>query len=356
MTQLGCLKLDDEEAAIITWLIGSLDDDGFLTEDIEDLRTSSPLADVTSAAEWQAALARLQAFDPAGVAARTIQERLYLQLQDKAAEVRDEVSRLAIRIVEDGLELLSRKKYTELQQKLKCPHQALKEALTLIEGLDPHPMSAWQDISVDYVIPELEVRKVRGEWKVALLNRSLPELRLNELYAQNIRSVKNERDRELWMGKLGEARSFIRNLKQRQQTILLVAEEIVRTQQNFFDEGSAALRPLVLRDIAEVLGIHESTVSRVTNGKYLQCPRGIYELKFFFSSRAAAEKGSADISSAAVQEKIKELIEKENPQKPLSDQALCNALKDGGVEVARRTIAKYRELLGIPAASMRKKL
>jgi RNA polymerase sigma-54 factor len=356
MTQLGCLKLPEEEVAIITWLIGSLDDEGFLTEDVETLRTASPLADTTSVAQWRLALKRLQAFDPAGVAAGSLQERLYIQLQDKAGQVSEEIFRLSLRVVEDGLELLSRKKYTELQQLLKCPAEALKDALSLIETLDPHPMSAWQDISVEYVVPELEVRKVGGEWKVALLNRFLPELRLNELYAENVRSVKNERDRELWMGKLSEARLFLKSIRQRHQTMLLVAEEIVRTQQKFFDEGISALRPLVHREVAEALGIHESTVSRVANGKYLQCPRGIFELKCFFSSKASTRNDSAEVSSAAVQEKIKELIERENPKKPLSDQALCDALKADNVLIARRTVAKYRELLEIPPASQRKKL
>jgi RNA polymerase sigma-54 factor len=310
--------------------------------------------------EIKEAIEILQSFDPPGVGARSIAESLTLQLRAETpmtAEVDSVTLACAQKICEFHLDLLAHRDYPRLRKALGCDDDVLRNAHALIKRLNPYPGSAFSSHETGYVTPDVAVRKLKGEW-VALLNPDvMPKLRINEMYAAMLRESRGARGSgsPAMSAQLQEARWLIKNVQQRFDTILRVAQAIVDRQRGFFTHGEVAMRPLVLREIADILGLHESTVSRVTTQKYMLTPFGTFELKYFFGSHVATETGGA-ASSTAIRALIKQLIGAENQKEPLSDSKLAEMLGEQGIVVARRTVAKYRESLKIPPVNLRKAL
>jgi RNA polymerase sigma-54 factor len=258
-------------------------------------------------------------------------------------------------LVENHLSLLGSHDYNLLVRRMKLGKEDLSEVITLIQTLNPRPGDQIQSAPVEYITPDVYVKKINGKWKVDLNIETLPQLRINSGYANMIRRADNSNDNNSLKAHLQEARWFIKSLQSRSDTLLRVATSIVERQQGFLDYGDEAMKPMVLHDIAEELGMHESTISRVTTRKYMHTPRGVFELKYFFSSHVSTEFGGA-CSSTAIRALIKKLISSENLQKPLSDSKIANLLDDQGIPVARRTVAKYREAMSIPPSNERKRL
>ncbi|MCX7896855.1 MAG: RNA polymerase factor sigma-54 [Rhodocyclaceae bacterium] len=353
--QLALSQLSDAEKARVAFLIEALEEDGYLSASLEELAEVMP-AEIAGAPEEKLenlaiALKHLQSFDPPGVGARDARECLLLQLDNLPPS---DTQRLARAIVAEHLETLAARDYSALKKAIGCDEDALRAAMQLIRTLNPRPGAPYAFIEPRYVTPDVIVRKVQGRWTAFLNQEAVPKLRINRLYADLIRQNRANGGGNL-VGQLQEAKWLIKNIEQRAQTILRVAQAIVDRQRAFFDHGEVAMRPLTLREIAETVGLHESTVSRVTNQKYLASPRGIFELKYFFGSHVATESGGA-ASSTAIRALIKQLIAAEDGQKPLSDAKIAEILAAQGITVARRTVAKYRESLGIPAVAQRKTL
>lgn len=357
LEQLSCLKISLEESLRVQWIIGALDSRGLLTESIEEIKDSFPAENNFSLEDWKSSLHLLQTFDPAGIGARDCLEALSLQINTLLLrkEIEKNTADLALRIIESHLEQIARRQLEKLKKTLDCNEQELEEALYVISHLDPRPTSRFSNPEINFVLPEIKVEKVKGKWKPKLI-RNAPKISLNRMYADAFSSTQTERDTKIWQGRLEEARQFIKSVEQRQTTLLNVSELIVNRQRDFFETGPEKLKPLVLREIADELGIHESTVSRITTGKYLICSRGTFELKYFFSSsHFAAGKSDEEVSASAIKAELKKIILGENPAKPLSDAKLSQLLEQKGFTVARRTVAKYREALGLPPASLRKR-
>jgi RNA polymerase sigma-54 factor len=346
--QLGLMGLPVRDRTLAQCLIDVLDDDGYLTLSLEELEESLPAELEIELDELKIALRHLQNFDPTGVGARNAQECLALQLKSLP---KDETRDLALSIVSDHLDLLAGRDFVKLKKLADCGDEQLREAQILIRGLDPRPGARYAVPDTRYITPDVVVRKVHGQWTVSINSDACPRLRINSLYA---RILSRQRGSGL-SGQLQEARWLIKNVQQRFDTILRVAQAIVDRQRQFFEHGEVAMRPMVLREIADVLGLHESTVSRVTTQKYMATPRGIFELKYFFGSHVATEVGGA-CSATAIRALIKQLVGAENAKKPLSDSQIADLLGQQGIVVARRTIAKYREALGIPPVKLRKML
>ncbi|MBL8471327.1 MAG: RNA polymerase factor sigma-54 [Rhodocyclaceae bacterium] len=346
--QLGLSQLGQRDRALVRLLIESLDDDGYLSQDLEELAAMLPAEMEVDIEELRIALRYLQNFDPPGIAAQCPRECLCLQLRGLAVTpARD----LAIDIVQDQLESLAVRDFGRIRRALNCSDEALRDAHQLILSLDPRPGARYAPDDVRYIVPDVIVRKLRGQW-IALLNPdAMPRLRINRLYADLLAGQRGSG----MTGQLQEAKWLIKNVQQRFDTILRVAQAIVDRQRQFFDFGEVAMRPLTLREIAELLELHESTISRVTTQKYIATPRGIYELKFFFGSHVATDAGGA-ASSTAIRALIKQLVSAEDPKRPLSDAKIAEVLGQQGIVVARRTIAKYRELLNIPPVNLRKSI
>ena len=354
--QLGCLQIEENQKKLIQWLIGSLSENGILDSSLEDIKQDSPFEEVPTSA-WEKALLILQSLDPVGVGARNLQEQLLLQLTFNQENKTDSKALdLAKYILTTEFEALSLKNYNLLRKTLNCSENELKNALDIIESLDPHPLSNWQNDKNVAVIPEINVVKRNNHWMAILIENVFPEIRVNKLYAQVINQSSTEESHHIWLTKLSDARQFIRNLDQRQRTLLSVAQLIVQKQQGFFEHGDSAMKPLLLRDIADVLGMHESTISRATNGKYLKCHFGIFELKHFFSAGISSNHQGESISPHMIKEHLRKIIEQENPHKPLSDEKISYLLSQQGITIARRTVSKYREQLGIGPANLRKTL
>lgn len=357
LEQLSCLKVSLEERLRVQWIIGALDSQGLLTESIEEIGNSFPVETNFSKEDWENSLHLLQTFDPCGVAARNCLDVLSLQIHNLLLrkEIEEAPARLALQIVENHLEQVARRQLEKLKRVLNCSESELEEALFIISHLDPRPTSRFSNPEINFILPEIKVEKIKGEWKPRLI-RNAPKISLNRVYAEAFSQTQTERDNRIWQARLEEARHFIKSVEQRQNTLLSVSELIVARQRDFFETGPEKLKPLVLREIAEEIGIHESTVSRITTGKYLLCPRGTYELKFFFSSsHFAAGNSEEEVSASAIKAELKKIILEENPFKPFSDAKLSQVLEQKGFTVARRTVAKYREALGLPAASLRKR-
>ncbi|MDR1934877.1 MAG: RNA polymerase factor sigma-54 [Candidatus Accumulibacter sp.] len=346
--QLGLMSLPARDRTLVQCLIEALDDDGYLTQSLEELAESLPPELEIGVDELQIALRHVQNFDPTGVGARNAQECLALQLK---ALPEDDTRRLALRIVDEHIHLLAGRDFTRLKKLAECDDEQLRAAQLLILGLDPRPGARYAVLDTRYITPDVVVRKLRGQWVVSINSDAYPRLRINSLYA---RILSRQRGSSL-AGQLQEARWLIKNVHQRFDTILRVAQAIVDRQRRFFEHGEVAMRPMVLREIAEALGMHESTVSRVTTQKYMATPRGIFELKYFFGSHVATEVGGA-CSATAIRALIKQLVGAEDANKPLSDNQIAELLGQQGIVVARRTIAKYREGLGIPTVKLRKTL
>ena len=346
--QLGLMTLSDRDRALVRCLVDALDDDGYLTQSLAELAETMPAELDIEPEELQIALNHLQHFDPTGVGARSAQECLALQL---AALPVSQARTLALEIVRHSLELLANHDFLKLKKQTGCDDDALRAAHVLICSLNPRPGAQYASAETRYISPDVVVRKLRGQWAVSVNADAFPRLRVNGLYAQ---ILSRQRGSGL-AGQLQEARWLIRNVQQRFDTILRVAQAIVERQRQFLDHGEVAMRPLVLREIADALGLHESTISRVTTQKYMATPRGIFELKYFFGSHVGTEAGGA-CSATAIRALIKQMISSEEPKKPLSDSQISEVLGQQGIVVARRTIAKYRENLNIPPVNLRKSI
>ena len=344
--QLGLTKLPSRDRGLVQYLIEALNENGYLTQSLEDLADLLPPGLEIDIDELRIALCHLQNFDPTGVGARNAQECLLLQLK---ALPRNYVQIVALRIVSGYLDLLAMRDFTRLKKYVECNDECLSEAQDLIRSLDPKPGAKFAAPDTLYVVPDVVVRKVRGQWTASINADACPRLRINDLYA---RILARQRGSTL-ASHLQEARWLVRNVQQRFDTILRVSQAIIDRQRPFFDHGDVAMRPLVMREISEALGMHESTVSRVTTQKYMATPRGIYELKYFFGSHIVTEAGDA-CSATAIRALIKQLIGAENAKKPITDGAIAELLGQQGISVARRTVAKYRDLLGIPTVKLRK--
>lgn len=348
--QANLLNLSERDKTLIGLLIDALDEDGYLKQSLEEIAELLPPELEVDPVELHAALAHLQHLDPVGVGARDLSECLALQLE---ALPKDTPAReLALAIVENHLALLATRDAAKLKKALSCSDEELRAATALITRLNPRPGSAYGREETRYVVHDVEARKIKGRWVVRLNPDVVPRLRINRMYADILRQLRTSSHKAL-AGQLQEARWLIRNVQQRFETILRVAQAIVDRQRHFLEHGEVAMRPLVLREIAEAVGLHESTISRVTTQKYILTPRGIYELKYFFGSHVATDSGGA-CSATAIRALIKQLVAAEDPKRPLSDGELANILAKQGIVVARRTVAKYREALQIPPVNMRK--
>lgn len=348
--QLNLLHVSDRDKQLIALLIDALDEDGYLKQPLEEIAEMLPAELEVDPLELTAALKHLQNMDPAGVGARNLAECLLLQLENIDAE--EATRQLARTIVRDHLELLAGRDLNKLKKALQCSDEALRAARELITRLNPRPGAAFGRDETRYIVHDVEVRKVKGRWVVRLNPDAVPRLRINRVYADILRRNRNATSKELAQ-QLQEARWVIRNVQQRFDTILRVSQAIVDRQRHFLEHGEVAMRPLVLREIAEAVGLHESTVSRVTSQKYMLTPRGIFELKYFFGSHVSTDSGGA-CSATAIRALIKQLIAAEDSRRPLSDAQIADILSKQGIIVARRTIAKYRESLQIPPVNLRK--
>ncbi|HEY6095909.1 MAG TPA: RNA polymerase factor sigma-54 [Gallionellaceae bacterium] len=349
-TSLSALDLRDRQ--LIGLLIDALDDNGYLAQPLEEiLELLPPELDVTLD-DLETALVQLQHLDEPGIAARNLSECLSLQLH---AMPDDTPGReLALRLVASHLDLLGAHDFTKLKKALRCDDAALRVAQDLIVRLQPRPGAAFAQRTADYVVPDVLVERHGGLWRARLNPEAMPRLRVNQLYA-NILQRRDEHSAQELSGQLQEARWFIKNLQQRFDTILRVSQAIVERQHQFFEHGDIAMRPLVLREIAEQLELHESTISRVTNQKFMMTPAGVYELKYFFGSGLSTDSGGS-CSSTAIRALIRKLVDEEDPRQPLTDSRMSEILAQQGIIVARRTVAKYRELLNILPVNLRKSL
>ncbi|HIF50643.1 MAG TPA: RNA polymerase factor sigma-54 [Thiotrichaceae bacterium] len=354
--QLNLTPASDADKVIAMTIVDSLDDDGYLTESLEDILATigDDLAEEeVGIEEVEAVLRMIQSMDPVGVASRDIKECLSLQLN----HCEPDTHRLeeAKKLVANYLDLLAGHDYNRLMRKMKLDKAELTEVVALIQSMNPRPGNQVSDARTEYVIPDVYVKKIKGVWKVDLNTDSIPSLKINSVYANMIRRADNSHDNNSLKNHLQEARWFIKSIRSRSETLLRVTTCIVERQRPFLDYGEEAMKPLVLHDVAETLGMHESTISRVTTRKYMHTPRGIFELKYFFSSHVSTSYGGA-CSSTAIRAMMKKLVRAETPDKPLSDSKIAAILEDQGINVARRTVAKYREAMAIPPSNERKRL
>lgn len=349
-TQVSLSQIDDRERKIVGLLIDSLDDAGYLSQDLVELLELIPSELDIQLQDLEAALTHLQRLDPPGIGARNLRECLTLQLQSlsETTPFRDK----ALQLVTTDLECLAAKDFRQIKKMLQCDDHCLRAIQQLITHLNPRPGEAYKNDFARYIVPDVIAVKSEETWIAKLNPGSLPRLSINHLYANILKQNKNESTQSL-IGQLNEAKWLIKNIQQRSDTILRVSNEIVARQQDFFENGAVSMRPLIMREISESLELHESTVSRVTTQKFIHTPHGIFELKYFFSSHVSTDTGDT-CSAVAIRTLIKQLIEVENQKKPLSDLQISKMLGEKGIVVARRTVAKYRELLHIPPANLRK--
>ena len=352
MWQVELTPISDTDRAIATSIVDAVDDTGYLTVPLEDILESLGDEEI-DIDEVEAVLKRIQRFDPVGVAAKDLRDCLLIQLSqfDKTTPWLEE-ARL---IISDHLDLLANHDFRTLMRVTRLKEDVLKEAVNLIQSLDPRPGQSIQTGEPEYVIPDVLVRKHNGHWTVELNSDSIPRLQINQHYASMCNNARNDGDSQFIRSNLQDAKWLIKSLESRNDTLLRVSRCIVEQQQAFFEQGEEYMKPMVLADIAQAVEMHESTISRVTTQKYLHSPRGIFELKYFFSSHVNTE-GGGEASSTAIRALVKKLIAAENPAKPLSDSKLTSLLSEQGIMVARRTVAKYRESLSIPPSNQRKQL
>jgi len=352
-SELALTNLGTRDRALVELIIDALDEDGYLTQPLEEIAALMSAEAEVNVEELAIALRHLQNFEPAGVGARTPGECLALQIR-AMKEVPGPCAALALAICEQHLELLASRDYVRLKGITGADDEALRAAQLLIRGLNPRPGAAFAKVETRYVVPDVVVRKAKGVWRATLNQEAMPRLRVNRLYAELAARPRGSGGNAL-ASQLQEARWLIKNVLQRFDTILRVSQAIVDRQRNFLEHGEVAMRPMVLREIADVLGVHESTISRVTTQKYMATPRGTFELKYFFGSHVATDTGGA-ASSTAIRALIKQLVAAEDAKAPLSDSRIAQILGEQGIVVARRTIAKYRESLQIPPVNQRKSL
>ncbi|MDF3934862.1 RNA polymerase factor sigma-54 [Pseudomonas citronellolis] len=351
--QLNLLPMSDTDRLVALSIIDGINDDGYLEESLDDILASiDPELDVEMD-EVEVVLRRIQQMEPAGVGARNLRECLLLQLRQMPEDTY--LLAEALRLVGDHLDLLGSRDYTQLMRRMKLKEDDLRETIELIQSLHPRPGTQIESGEAEYVVPDVIVRKHNERWLVELNQEAVPRLRVNSQYAGLVRRADSSADNTFMRNQLQEARWFIKSLQSRNETLMKVATQIVEHQRGFLEYGEEAMKPLVLHDIAEAVGMHESTISRVTTQKFMHTPRGIFELKYFFSSHVSTSEGG-ECSSTAIRAIIKKLVAAESPKKPLSDSKIAGLLEAQGIQVARRTVAKYRESLGIAPSSERKRL
>lgn len=356
--QLNLVNFSDVDRYIAEMIIDSIDDRGYLITDLQDilLNCQEELPELffeVEIDEVETVLHRIQQFDPPGVGARDLAECLKIQLRQLPIETPWRAE--SLRLATDYLNLLGSRDFKSLMRRMRLKEEQLSEVVRLIQSLNPTPGDSLDLGDTDYIVPDVIVRKRAGEWTLTLNNDVVPELRINDVYSGMIKRADNSAENQFLKDHLQDACWFIKSLQSRNETLLKVSTEIVSRQIGFLEQGEQAMKPLILHDIAEAVDLHESTISRVTTRKYMHTPRGVFELKYFFSSQVATSDGSG-ASSTAIRAIIKKLISEEDPRKPLSDSKLATLLDEEGVNVARRTIAKYREVLNIPPSNERKRL
>ena len=351
--QLNAARFTDEDHLVGTVIIDSINESGYLECSMDELLAAlEHLGLCAEPEEVEAVLMRVQRFEPTGVAARSLSECLLRQLEETAADTPHR--NLAMRVARHHLEALARHDHAGLARRLETTRGELEAAHALLRALNPRPGAGYAGTPTGYVTPDLRIFRVAGAWRVELNADAVPRLRVNPLYAEVAHRSGREAETASLRQHLTEARWLIKSLANRAETLLRVARAIVRRQEGFLERGEEGMRPLVLRDIASELDLHESTVSRVTSRKYAQTPRGVFELKYFFSNRVAdAEGGGA--SATAIRARLRKIIEGEEPGRPWSDQRLASDLERAGFRVARRTVAKYRESMGIPPSNERRR-
>ena len=352
--QMSVMRLSDTDRVIATAIIDAVDEDGYLTLSLEDIGKSlDPWHDEVAIERIEAVLREIQNLEPSGIAARDLGECLAIQLRQLAAgtEWRD----AALTLVTEHLPVLASRNYEQLMTTLGLGKPELQCVIDLIRSLSPRPGASVESSEPEYAVPDVFVRKENGTWRVELNPDTLPRLRINSGYEKLIRRADNSADNNTLKSHLQEARWFIKSILNRGETLLKTATCIVERQKAFLEHGEEAMKPMVLADIAQAIGMHESTISRVTTRKYMHTPRGLYELKYFFSSHVRTVNG-AEASSTAIRAVLRKLIASENPTRPLSDQKLKDVLSEQGIRIARRTVAKYREAMAIPSSTERKAL
>lgn len=353
--QMRLTPFTETEAAIATMIIDSVEDDGYLKTTLEEILESlSEEFEELELDEIETVLHRIQHFDPVGVAARDLRECLLIQLRVYEASGIPHIDLLR-ELIDKHLDTLAKRDYAQIKRALKVSDDELTELVRSIQLLNPRPGSQIQTDNTEYIVPDVYARKYKGKWQLSLNPDNAPRLQIAEHYAQLVNRADNSAENTYLKNNLQEARWFLKSLQSRNETLLKVTEAIVERQKEFLDHGEEAMKPLVLADIAEAVEMHESTISRVTTRKYLHTPRGIFELKYFFSSHVSTEAGG-ECSATAIRAIIKKLVAAENPRKPLSDSKIAAILGDQGINVARRTIAKYRETLAIAPSNERKRL
>jgi RNA polymerase sigma-54 factor len=351
LEQMRLSVREPRDRALLELLIDALDERGYLEESLEDIHGRLPPELEIELQELQIALNMLQTFDPPGIGARDASECLALQIK-RMPNVPFITRRMALAIVTTHLPQFAQRDFNKIKKALDCDDEDLREAQTVIRACDPHPGAAFSGGASDYVVPDVVVKFSKGDWRVTLNREVMPRLRINALYANALKQQKGDTS----LGsQLQDAKWLIKNMRQRFDTILRVSQAIVERQRNFFSHGAVAMRPLVLREIADTLGLHESTISRVTTQKYMLTPHGMFELKYFFGSHVTTDAGG-EASSTAIRALIKQLIGAEDPKNPFSDSKIADMLAEQGMVVARRTVAKYREVLKIPSVTLRKSL
>ena len=353
LQQLNLTGLTERDKRLAALIVGHLDEDGYFKSELEELReaAAAALPDL-EIEELSTALRHVQNLEPAGVGARDVAECLELQLRAMPASTPHR--ELALTLVMRHLDVLAARDFNRLKRVLAIDDDELREVRALVVSLDPKPGRAFGAGDVRYVVPDVVVRKTGGRWIASLNRDAMPRLRINKLYADILQASRENGGKHL-SGQLQEARWLIKNVQQRFDTILRVTQAIVDRQKNFFEHGEVAMRPLVLREIAEAVSLHESTISRVTTQKYMLTPRGIFELKYFFGSHVSTDTGGA-CSATAIRALIKQLVAAEDGKKPLSDHRISDILAQQGIQVARRTVAKYREAMHIQPANLRKSI
>ena len=352
LDQINLMQMPDRDKRIIAFLIDNLDDDGYMTQDLVELAALLPSELEIDGEELTIGLKYLQSLDPAGIGARNLSECLALQLEalPEDTQYRSE----ALLVVRQHLDVFAARDYFRLKKLLRCDDDVLRTVQAMIIGLNPRPAGNFSGGETRYIIPDVVVRKIKGMWRASLNPDAMPKLRINRMYADILHRNRDASFQQL-AGQLQEAKWLIKNVQQRFDTILRVSQAIVDRQRHFFEHGEVAMRPLVLREIAETLGLHESTVSRVTTQKFMLTPRGIFELKYFFGSHVSTETGGA-CSATAIRALIRQMVGEEDTRKPLSDSQISEVLGKQGIMVARRTIAKYRESLQILPVNLRKSI
>ena len=349
MWQLKLSRITDAEMKIGEQIIGNLDGNGYLVASIEEIAKQEGVEE----SFVEGVLRKIQEFDPPGIAARDIKECLLIQ-----ARILGVMTPLVGSIINEHLKDLETKNYTNISRKLKVPLSEVLQAVCIISSMDPKPGSVYTEERIDTITPDVYVFKAGDEYKIILNDDGLPKLRISNFYKEIMGGSNTypdaESSRKYIRERMQSATWLIKSIQQRQRTIYKVTESILKLQRDFFDYGINYLKPLVLRDIADDVEMHESTISRVVTNKYMHTPRGIFELKYFFSSRIQKTSGDA-VASKSVKEEIRNIVSAENPKKPYSDSDIVDLLKKSGISIARRTVAKYREMMGVLPSSKRKK-